>query len=241
MAAMTLDELVAQLRGVHADGLRAVVLYGSAAAAGHVAGSADYNILVLVDALPMERLGGPAAALVKAWTGAGHPPPLVMTMEEWRRSADIFPIEYADIFARHRVLDGALPTDGITVRPSDLRLQLEREAMGKLLQLRASILGVSGDAKAARALVAKSASGIVTLCRASLRLTAAPVPDDAEGVLRAVATAGGLDAAPLIEAVQVKRGATPRDSSELLRGFLGAFEGFVRWLDGVETAGGSAA
>ena len=61
---------------------------------------------------------------------------MTMTLEEWRRSADIFPMEYADILERNRVLHGAPPFEGIAVDRADLRLQLEQQVMGKLLQLR---------------------------------------------------------------------------------------------------------
>ena len=55
-------------------------------------------------------------------------------------------MEYADILERHRVLDGTPPLDGITV-PRHLRLQLEQEAMGKLLRLRQGVLLAGTDGK----------------------------------------------------------------------------------------------
>src|SRR5512132_2774372 len=135
MATMTLDELVTQLRAAYGADLRAAVLYGSAAAGEHIPNRSDYNVLVVVDSLPLERLRA-AAAVTQAWIGAGNPPPLTMTSREWLGSSDIFPMEYADILERHRVLAGALPTEGVVVRAADLRLQVEHEAMGKLLKLR---------------------------------------------------------------------------------------------------------
>ncbi len=234
MATMTLEALVAQLQGVHGDRLRAVVLYGSAAAPGHAAGTSDYNVLVLVEALDLSQLGAQAAATVAAWREAGHPPPLVMTVEEWRRSADIFPIEYADILAQHRVLVGALPTDGIAVRPEDLRLQLEHEAMAKLLQLRAGIVAASGDPKAATALVGRTASALVTLCRALLRLHGRTPPADAADVVWASAALAGFEADPVLEAVRIRRGARG-DAAAVLPGFLAAATALVRHLDTYET------
>ena len=50
---------------------------------------------------------------------------MTMTVAEWRGSADIFPMEYADILERHRVLHGTAPFEGVTVDARDLRLQLE--------------------------------------------------------------------------------------------------------------------
>ena len=121
MATMTLDELVQQLRKAFGDELRAVVLYGSAAAGEHIAKRSDYNVLVLVDALDLEHLDR-EAAIARAWAEGGNPPPLTLTVDEWRSSSDIFPMEYADILERHRVLYGTPPFDGIRVERSTLRL-----------------------------------------------------------------------------------------------------------------------
>ena len=97
--------------------------------------------LIIVDAVPLEKLLHKAAAVQK-WIAAGNPAPLLLTLDEWRSSADIFAMEYADILHRHQVLSGVAPFDGIRVAPSDLRLHVEREGMGKLLQLRRAIMAV---------------------------------------------------------------------------------------------------
>ena len=54
--AMTLDELVTQLKDAFGDALRSVVLYGSAVAGEHIAKKSDYNILVVLDGVPLDRL-----------------------------------------------------------------------------------------------------------------------------------------------------------------------------------------
>ena len=100
MATMTLDQLVSQLAKVYGKDLRAVVLYGSAAAGEHIAKRSDYNVLVIVDQLTMGHLRA-EAAVARAWQDSGNPAPLTLTTSEWRASGDIFPMEYADILERH--------------------------------------------------------------------------------------------------------------------------------------------
>src|SRR5215207_11439867 len=143
---MKLDELVDQLKKVYGAQLRAVVLYGSAAAGEHIARRSDYNVLVIVDELTMDHMRA-GAAVARAWGEDGNPPPLTLTASEWRGSADIFPMEYADILERHRVLYGEPSFEGMAVRPADLRLEVEQQAMGKLLQLRAGVLAAGADSK----------------------------------------------------------------------------------------------
>src|SRR5205814_2209271 len=112
MARMTLDELVSQLRAAYGPALRSIVLYGSAAAGEHLPKRSDYNVLVVVDSLDAPQLTA-ASAASRAWADAGNPAPLTMTTSEWRGSSDIFPMEYADILDRHRVLFGDDPFAGI--------------------------------------------------------------------------------------------------------------------------------
>ncbi|MEO7999888.1 MAG: nucleotidyltransferase domain-containing protein, partial [Gemmatimonadaceae bacterium] len=151
-SSMTLEELVKQLTQMYGTGLRSVVLYGSAASGEDVKGKSDQNVLVIVDRLDRTRLQQ-LAQTTRAWIDAGNPPPLTLTHAEWLRSADIFPMEYADILERHRILHGENPLGGIRVAPRDLRLQVEHEAMGKLLKLRAGVMSAGTDAKQQNALM----------------------------------------------------------------------------------------
>src|SRR4051812_25783399 len=169
MAKLTLDELVTQLKAAFGDALTSVVLYGSAAGGEHNPKRSDQNVLVIVRKVPMTAAKA-ISATAKAWADAGNPPPLVMTGDEWRASSDIFPMEYADILDRNRLLYGASPFEGVAIRSDDLRLQLEHEAMGKLLKLRQAVLATAGDDKRLIELMAASASTIMVIFRALCRL-----------------------------------------------------------------------
>jgi hypothetical protein len=237
MARMTLEELTKQLTAVYGDALRAVVLYGSAARGEKVTKHSDLNVLVVVDAIGMEHLRR-EAAVATAWREAGNPPPLTLTLEEWRGSADIFPIEYGDILAHHRVLAGSLPLDGIEVDRRDLRLQLEHEAMGKLLRLRHAIITAGSDERAQREILERSISSLLTLMRAAARLLAGAPPADSEQLLAMLAEGSGLDTTPFLRVVRFARGAEPLDGagvSETLERYMAATQAFVRWLDAHQT------
>ena len=239
MAKMTLEELVSQIRAAFGPELRAVVLYGSAAAGEHHPKKSDYNVLVLVESLPADRLIA-ASATVKAWVDAGNPAPLTLTMNEWHGSADIFPIEYADVLDRHRVLFGDLQTD-VRVNPAHLRLQLEHEAMGTLLQLRRGALAAGNDAKAQLALLEGSTSTVMVVFRALLRLRGEEPPRDYVELSKKVAAAAGMDAGPFVQVVWHKRGETPirsQDVPQVLAGYLSGIQQLKQYLD--QYAGGKA-
>ena len=233
MATMTLEDLGAQLRGAFADDLRAVVLYGSAAAGEHIPRRSDYNVLVIVDRFEAARRTA-AGAVFRAWTGAGNPAPLILTTQEWRSSADVFPMEYADILERHRVLEGAPPFEGIRVAPSDLRLELEQQALGKLLHLRRGALAAAGDGRTQLQLLEASLSPIMIVFRAVSRLHGESPSTDYEALSRETARRAGFDAEPFVRVVRHVRGAAPlrpADAGAVLDGYLGGMEQLVAYLD----------
>ncbi len=233
MANMTLDELVTQLRAAYGAELQAVVLYGSAAAGEHIRNRSDYNVLVVVDSLDLDRLRA-AAAVAQAWGEAGNPPPLTLTTEEWRTSSAVFPMEYADILERHKLLFGNSPFDGIRVETADLRLQLEQETLGKLIRLRQGVLAAGGDEKKLLELLANSLSTIMVIFRAVMRLHGSvPSKDNAE-LSRAVARHAGFDAAPFERVVRHVRGEaklSAGDARAVLAGYLNGMQQLDRYLD----------
>ena len=233
MAKMTPEELVEQLRAAYGADLRSVVLYGSAAAGEHIPKRSDYNVLVIVSSLDVERLRA-AAAVARAWGEAGNPPPMTLTLNEWRGSSDIFPMEYADILERHKILYGESPFDGIRVDPGDLRLQLEHEAMGKLLKLRQGVLAAGGDQRRLVELLAASLSTIMVIFRAVIRLHGGVPAKDNIAVSQSVAGYARVDAAPFERVVRHVRGEqaiAPADAGAVMAGYLGGMEAVVAHLD----------
>ena len=230
---MKLDELVRQLQLAYADALRSVVLFGSAVAGEHRPKKSDYNVLVIVDGLPLDRLRA-VAAVSKAWAEDGNPPPMTFTAREWRSSADIFPMEYADILERHRVLYGTLPVDGLRVNPADLRLQVEHQTMGKLLQLRQAIMGAGGDTALQLEVLEKSLSTLMVIFRGIVRMHGQVPSQDYEALTVSVAERAGFSPEPFVRVIRHARGMEKlsKDSASLiLEEYLAAMERLVAYLD----------
>jgi hypothetical protein len=229
---MKLEELVAQLQLAYGSGLRAVVLFGSAVAGEHTKKS-DYNVLVIVDALPLEKLRA-VAAVSKAWAAGGNPPPMTFTTSEWRSSADIFPMEYADILERNRVLFGTPPFDGIKVSPSDLRLEVEQQTMGKLLHLRQATMGAGGESRLQLELLENSLSTLMVIFRGISRLHGQAPSQDYEELTRKLAARAGFAPEPFVRVIRHVRGTEkiPRElAAKILEGYLTAMERLVAYLN----------
>jgi predicted nucleotidyltransferase len=233
---MKLDELVRQLQLAYGDALRSVVLFGSAVAGEHRAKTSDYNVLVVVDSLPLDRLRA-VAAVSKAWAEDGNPPPMTFTTREWQSSSDIFPMEYADILERHRVLYGAPPFEGIRVSPPDLRLQVEHQTMGKLLQLRQAIMGAGGDKALQLDVLERSLSTLMVIFRGVVRLHGEVPSQDYEALTRSVASKAGFSPDAFVRVIQHLRGRQklPREAAApTLEEYLAAMESLVAYLDRFE-------
>ena len=226
---MGLDDLVTQLRGAFGGELRAVVLYGSAAAGERNPKRSDQNVLVLVDSLSLDRLRA-AGMVTQAWGRGGNPPPLTLTTSEWAHSADIFPMEYADILERHRVLHGELPTRGMRVSPAELRLQVEQQAMGKLLLLRQGVLAAGDDVKSQAALLDASLSAVMVVFRGVARLHGNVPAATNDALARDVGALARLDPEPFVRVVRHVRREQELEGTDVslaLGAYLAAMERLV--------------
>ena len=230
---MKLEELVRQLQLAYGAGLRSVVLFGSAVAGEHNPRKSDYNVLVIVDSLPLDKLRA-VAAVSKAWAEDGNPPPMTFTSKEWRSSADIFPMEYADILERHRVLFGDPQFDGIKVVPSDLRLQVEQQTMGKLLQLRQATMGAGGDSRLQLEVLEKSLSTLMVIFRGVSRMHGQVPSQDYEDLTRKLAERAGFSPEPFVKVIRHVRGTEKiarEGAAGILEAYLAAMERLVAYLN----------
>lgn len=148
------------------DNLVSMLLYGPAVR--EEGGGVATTLLILRDA--GAKALRPIENSIKDWTRKRNPPPLIFTISEWRASADVFPIEIEDMREAHLLVKGTDPLDEVPTTKSDLRRELEREARGKLLQLRAEFAASAADGKAMAALLEQSARTFFVLFRAVLRL-----------------------------------------------------------------------
>jgi hypothetical protein len=228
------ERLADDLSRAYGTALVSVVLYGSAARGEFHEGISDLNVLVLLrstDAATL-RLGSDVA---RGWTVEGNPPPLILGDEEWRRSADVFPIELADMRDAHRVLRGPDPFEGITIDMGDLRLQAENELKGKYIRLRQHYLLAAAKPEELGNLLKQSLSTFLALFRAVLRLARDEAATrDQDEVIRRTAGHVGFDAAPLLAVLAARRTGEklkPAPDAPEVVGYLDAVGRVVEWVD----------
>ena len=229
------SELTRALQDALGGDLVSLMLYGSVARGTQVAGRSDTNILLVLRQASAAALQRAAPAL-EAWARAGNPPPLIQSEADWRRSADVFPLEVEDIREAHRVLAGRDATTGVTTTRDHQRHELEREARGKLIRLRAEYTVAAHDGALLAELLARATATFLVLFRAALRLTGSAASSEPGALVRAAGAAAGFDPAPFGWALEARRkvpapALKPRDP--IAAGYLAAVERFVEWVDGL--------
>ncbi len=200
-----LDELVARLQQAAGENLESVVLYGSAARGDFSDKYSDLNLLCIL------RTASPAAldqlSPVLTWWSKtrGHRPPLFVTLEELKSSADVFAIEMLDAQASHRVLTGPDLLSGITVPMNLHRVQLEHELRTVALRLRQHYLLFASDEAALERVLAKSATSVMVLLRHALVALGQATPSAGNrDVLAKAAEVLGLEVTPLQAALDLR-------------------------------------
>jgi predicted nucleotidyltransferase len=206
------------------------MLYGSLARGDFLPGRSDLNVLLVVRPLTRERLRALAPALV-AFERDGHTPPLLFDDEEWRRVADVFPIEITDMRFAYRLLRGPDPLRDRRVEPADLRRALEHEWRGKVLRLRQDFAAHLDRPDRLGQAMAGSAGSVRVLLRATLGLAGRTPPADDAGLVAAAGQVTGAAEGPLTQALAHRRDPAWRCDADRFEPYLTAVERITHFVD----------
>ncbi len=231
------EEFTTRLQELFANELVACVLYGSAARGEYRPGRSDLNLLVVVERLGYAELMR-AAPLAQEWAAAGNPPPLMLSREEWRGSADVFALEYSDIRDAHILLAGEDLFTGLRIDREHLRFQVEHELRSKKIQLREGLLAAANQPVETGRLLLVSLSTFLTLFRAVLRLASREVPRGTPALIDVTAALVGFSPRPVHAVLSARDDAAagrPVDlGDEVTAGYLAAVERTADWLDAAD-------
>ena len=225
------DRIVTALQGIFGQRLRSVVAYGPHVENGDGDGAEPFSCLALVASLTIADLEASAARSYD-WTRHQIATPLLLAEDEFRRSVDAFPLEYAEILRSHQVLFGSNPFEGISIERTDLRRACETQIKSHLVHLREAYIEAGGTPRAVADLVTASAPAFGALLRHVARLNGSVEAD------RAAATREGARAAELpdglvtsILALERPSGVKAVDGARFFPDYLAAVEQLARYVD----------
>jgi len=165
----TIAQVADEARSMFGKDLVSFVLYGSAAGEDFVPGRSDLNFAIVLERVAFSHLKA-LHRYLPAWHKVGVATPLLLDRRFLQRARDVFPTEFQDIKAQHRVLYGEEVFATMEVDRRHLRYQSEHEARGKLLRLRALYAEVGADRKRLAALLLDSVKTFVVIMRNFIRL-----------------------------------------------------------------------
>lgn len=224
----TAAALVDDLRAVFGNRLTSVVAYGGPVD-GHDA--APLTSLALVASLSLGDLEA-CARRAPHWDRAAIATPLVIPVDEFRRSLDAFPLEFGEIIRSHRRVFGPDPFDGLSIPRDHLRTACETQAKSHLLHLREGVIDAHGDPAALSRLVGASAPAFTALLRNVARLTDVTTSDQMKAT-RAGARAAGVPDGLVTDLLELEHpsGLRAADPARLLGDYLIAVERLARTID----------
>ena len=159
-----INDFVSRLSQAAGNNLLSVILYGSAAEGEFHPEYSDLNLLCVLQDTSFASLSK-IANPVEWWRKKKHHPPLVLTPQELKATADVFSIEFVDMKQRHRVLYGEDVLRNLDVPMHLHRSQLEYELREKLFLLRQHILVAGTREKDLWEVMLNSLSSFTTLFR----------------------------------------------------------------------------
>jgi len=200
-----LDEFVQKLKASAAGNLKAVALYGSAVTGEFHSKHSDLNLLCILDQADATQVGALHAA-VEWWLKQGHRAPLVFTLEELARSADVFAIELLDMKTHHRMLYGDDVLAGLAVPLHYHAVQVERELRTDWLRLRQAILSAPKKEDAYLSLMTSSFSAFAALFRHALIALGEPLATNKRDAIERVGRFAHADPSGFLTVLDFREG-----------------------------------
>jgi hypothetical protein len=197
-------EITADCRKVFGEDLISIILYGSGAGADYVPGKSDLNFLITLTGQGIERLNGALEAVAR-WRKRNLAIPLFMTPSFLSGALDAYPIEFLNMKRQYRVVHGEDVLADLSFDPRHVRLQIERELRGKLLNLRSGYLDTEGNAGRIRELIGASLTAFVSLFSALLYLKHIDIPPGKREIVSAAGKSFGFDAGVFLQCEEIRR------------------------------------
>ena len=203
-----LEGVVSRLRNALGEDLVSVVLYGSAVAGDYQEKVSDLNVLCVLTRVGVEELRK-VDEPVRWWLKKKQPVPIFLSRKEVENAHDAFAIEFLDIRAAYRILDGEDVVVNIEVEPEHHRHQVEHELRSRLLRLRERYVAAQKDRRALTRLLVESLPSFATLLRHALILSGAEAPVTKHEIFERAAEQFSISAKPF-EAILAFREGTER-------------------------------
>jgi len=228
------EDFAVDLEKAFGENLQAVLLVGSAARGDFVPGKSDINTLVILSPPGMDTLEK-AYPVLKNYQRQNLAVPHFMTAESVRHSLDSYPLEILDFKTFHRVVLGPDVLSDLVIPHQPLRLQIEREARGKLLLLRQALAIHAGQERELSGVLRRALSAFAAIFQGIMELEKRPIPADRAKLFAEAEAIAGLSAEVFQKIADLRAGRAPQPAAgevrALFKGLLREVNRLVAWVD----------
>ena len=181
-------ELAEAARRAFGTALASIVLFGSAAE-NRLRANSDVNLIVLLERVEQSALDAFREPL-RAAHAAIRAEVMIVTRAELQAAAQLFPVKYSDVRARHRVLVGSDPFERLEIPEADLRRQAREILMNTALRLRERYVRLSIRDEQLVPVIAEAAGPLRSAAAALARLEGVYASSPREALANLASEAG---------------------------------------------------
>jgi predicted nucleotidyltransferase len=209
------ERLCEQLREALGDQLVSVVLYGGLAKGEYLPETSDVNVMIVFERVTVSSLDK-VASIVQAGLRDFRLATMLLTESDLRRSTEVFPVKFLDMYRHHRVLWGKDVFVDLTISREHVRLRCAQEITNLLLRLRQFYVQRAHRPELVESTLTRAISSFLTSLNTLTELKIGEAATTKSAVIEA-AERIGLDAKTLRDVFALKRGELKPDLEQLKR------------------------
>jgi len=224
------EAFAAEMKKAFGEDLQTLLLVGSAVRGDFIPGKSDVNTLVILSPEGMEWLEK-AYPILRTWRRKNLAVPHFMLPDSARCALDSYPLEFLDFKSFHRVILGPDILAEISIPPHPLRLQIEREARGKLFLLRQVFASEAGHGKELQAVLKRSLATFTAVFQGILELEKRTIPADRPTLFQEAASIAGFSSGVFLQIFELREGKRGKNLRVIFKDLLREVEKIVSWVD----------
>ena len=185
--------------------VEALILYGSAVRGDFIEGRSNLNLLVVVGTLSVQVIQQAGALHAKG--GKHHiVPPLLMTLDEIKRSCSVYPLEWLLMQESHVLLEGRDPFPELHIPLQSLGWHCEREINSHVLQVRQRLIEAEARPDAVQSIIILSITALLPILRGLFRVLNYSSRGTDMEILERLPQVLDYHSTGLLDALKLKRG-----------------------------------
>ncbi len=159
-----------KLLSLHKEDITSVFVYGAAAGKDFDSRKQEITLGVVFEELGFKHLRE-SLHLVKEGIKRKIPAPLFLTLKHIKSSCDVFPLEFLEMQDTNLVVYGGDILSQIQIKREPLRLEVEGQIKGKLINIRQAYLEMGLKKKGIDILLKKSLNSLIPVFRGILKVS----------------------------------------------------------------------